>query len=321
MELKNLKDLMEKYQVIIYLVFISLGLLFGIFFEDVASKLDVVLWFMLGGLLFTTFTQVPLSHIKDALKDTRFLSSAILGNFILIPLFVFALLQFTPNNEAIRLGILLVLLLPCTDWFITFTDLGGGDTKHAIAFSPVSLILQIVLLPFYLWLFFGGEFATALVQKEMIFAFVFLIIIPLFLAFIFEKWVDKKSKHRQKHIIKFSYFPVPLLAFVVFIISASQVNVVINEGKLLLLLTIIFVLFLLGSILLAFFMKTLFKLPVKQGRTLAYSFGTRNSFVILPLAITLPEPFAIVVVIVVFQSLIELLGMVFYLWFIPKKFV
>lgn len=312
---------MEKYQIIIYLVFISSGLLFGIFFENFASKLDVVLWFILAGLLFTTFTQVPLSHIQNALKDKRFLLSAILGNFVFIPLLVYILLQFTPNDDAIRLGILLVLLLPCTDWFITFTDLGGGDTKHAIAFSPVSLNLQIVLLPFYLWLFFGGEFATSLVQKEMIFAFVFLIMIPLFLAYIFEKWVDKKSKKRKIYIEKLSYFPVPLLAFVVFIISASQVNLVINEGEILILLTFIFVLFLMGSLLLAFLMKTAFKLPVKQARTLAFSFGTRNSFVVLPIAITLPEPFGIVVVIVVFQSLIELLGMVFYLWFIPKKFV
>ena len=62
-----------------------------------------------------------------------------------------------------------------------------------------------------------------------------------------------------------------------------------------------------------------FALPSVQGRVLAFSFGTRNSFVMLLLALALPSSFELTVVIIVFQSLIELLGMVAYLWWVLKK--
>ena len=44
---------------------------------------------------------------------------------------------------------LLVLLVPCTDWFITFTRLGGGDTLRAITVTPLNLLVQLLLLPVY----------------------------------------------------------------------------------------------------------------------------------------------------------------------------
>jgi arsenite transporter len=83
----------------------------------------------------------------DALRDHRFMGAVLIGNFLLIPLVVWGLLAFLPDDPAIRLGVLVVLLVPCTDWFITFTHLGGGDTRRAIAATPVNLIVQIALLP------------------------------------------------------------------------------------------------------------------------------------------------------------------------------
>ncbi len=56
-----------------------------------------------------------------------------------------------------------------------------------------------------------------------------------------------------------------------------------------------------------------------QGRVLVFSLGTRNSFVVLPLAIALPSSFDLAVVAIVFQSLVELFGMVAYLWWVPKR--
>ena len=43
-----------------------------------------------------------------------------------------------------------------------------------------------------------------------------------------------------------------------------------------------------GAALIAKAFSQMFKLPVAVGRTLAFSLGTRNSFVVLPLAVALP---------------------------------
>ncbi len=55
-----------------------------------------------------------------------------------------------------------------------------------------------------------------------------------------------------------------------------------------------------------------------QGRTLAFSMGTRNSFIVLPFALSLPAGWEIAAIVVVTQSLTELFGMVFCLWFVPN---
>ena len=91
-----------------------------------------------------------------------------MGNFLFIPVVVAGLLMLAPDDPAVRLGILLVLLVPCTDWFITFTQLAGGDTRQAITFAPISLLLQVILLPFYLLVFLGNEFTVSLAHSEML---------------------------------------------------------------------------------------------------------------------------------------------------------
>jgi len=309
---------LEQHQVLIYLVAITCGLFIGNIFPDNIRILETFLWPVLGLLLYSTFTQVPLSHLQEAFADTRFLTAAVTGNFIVLPMVVWGLMILLPDVPAIRLGVLLVLLVPCTDWFITFTHLGGGDTRHAIAFTPVSLLLQIILLPLYLWLFLGENVSVTLVRTEMFLAFAGLIIMPLIAAFLTEKWIDKNT-NRVYLLERLAWCPVPMLAFVVFIIAASQVSIVMNSAFLLGNLLLVFTAFLVISAYVARLIAKLFNLPSSQGRVLAFSFGTRNSFVVLPLALALPPSFEMVVVIIVFQSLVELFGMVVYLWWVPQK--
>lgn len=311
-------DVWEKYQVLVYLTAIVCGLVLGTAIPDRVGVLEWLLWPVLGLLLYTTFTQVPLAHLREAFADRRFMAAAVTGNFVVLPVIVWGLMSLAPDVAAVRLGILLVLLVPCTDWFITFTHLGGGDTRHAIAFSPVSLLLQIVLLPVYLWVFFGGEFAAGVAQREMAAAFAGLILLPLVLAFFTEKWVAQKPG-RQSLLVVLGGFPVPLLAVVVFSIAAAQVGVVSESLGLLAYLALIFVVFLVIAGLLARVIAPLFRLPSGQGRVLAFSFGSRNSFVVLPLALALPSHLELAVVVIVFQSLVELFGMAVYLWWVPRK--
>ena len=309
---------LDKFQVFIYLGAILSGLLIGSASPRTGAALESALWPILGLLLYVTFTQIPLAHVRDALVDFRFLAAAIVGNFVVLPVVVWGLMMLTPDDPAIRLGVLMVLLVPCTDWFITFTHLGGGDTKRAMAFSPVSLMLQIVLLPLYLWIFFGDDLVLTFARGEMLLAFSGLILAPLFAAFLTERWIERDNS-RLSVLEQLAWFPVPLLAGVVLIIAATQVHIVIDSIRILGHLLLVFVAFLLIAGLMARFLARRFRLPPFQGRVLAFSFGTRNSFVVLPLALALPPSYELAVVAIVFQSLVELFGMVVYLWWVPQR--
>ncbi len=312
------RQTLEKYQVLAYLAAIGCGLAVGTVWPGRLGLLEPLLWPVLALLLYTTFTQVPLAHIRQAMADTRFVSAAVVGNFLVIPALLWGVLHLLPADPAVRLGVLLVLLVPCTDWFITFTHLGGGDTKHAIAFSPVSLLLQMLLLPVYLWLFLGEVFVTAVARQEMLAAFAGLILLPLLAAYVTETWIDRHPRRRTV-LERLAWWPVPLLAVVVFMIAATQVHLVTASRGVLGPLLLIFVGYLAVAGVIARILASVFRLPPSQGRVLAFSLGTRNSFVVLPLALALPASFELVVVAVVFQSLVELIGMVVYLWWVPTR--
>lgn len=190
------RDVLEKNQVVVYLVAIAAGLAAGMLAPAGIAGLEILLWPLLGLLLYATFTQTPLTQMREAFGDMRFLAAAITGNFVLLPLAVWGLVSLLPADPALRLGVLLVLLVPCTDWFITFTHLGRGDSRRAIAFVPVSLLLQILLLPVYLTLFLGAEFTASLVHGAMFAAFFGLIVLPLCAAFTTERLAERNETCR-----------------------------------------------------------------------------------------------------------------------------
>jgi ACR3 family arsenite efflux pump ArsB len=313
-----MRDALEQGQVFIYLGAASLGLLAGTVAPGPMGVLEPGIWPVLALLLYVIFTQVRLTELPGALRDGRFLAAAILGNFVVLPGVVWLLLGLVPAHPGIYLGVLLVLLVPCTDWFVAFSRMGGGDASRAIAFTPVSLLLQLILLPFYLWLLLPGEIAVALPRGEMLTAFGLLIVLPLLAAAVTRMWVSAAPGRRKGVLSLAGRLPVPLLALVVFMVAASQVELVLGFVPVLLQVLAVFVAFLVIAVVLARVLATLFALPPAQGRVLAFSFGTRNSFVVLPLALALPVSLEIAAVVIVLQSLVELLGMIVLLRLVPR---
>jgi ACR3 family arsenite efflux pump ArsB len=312
-----MREQLEQHQVWLYLAAILAGISIGWTSPEHTGPWETWLWPTLGVLLYATFTQVPLIHISAAFRDRRFMVALLIGNFILMPAIVGALLLLLPDVPAIRLGVLLVLLVPCTDWFISFTHLGGGDGARAIAAAPVLLVVQLVLLPVYLWLFMGDLAIELAIGTHLLPAFFGLIVTPLILA-----WLTGRLTERHQPVRSFvgglGWLPVPLLALVVFLIAGSQISLVIDSGGSLWSALLVFVLYLIAAAVVGTGLNALLGLTSYVGRTLTFSLGTRNSFVMLPLALSLPDAYAAAVVIIASQTLVELFGMVAYVRVVPR---
>jgi len=216
---------LERHQVWGYLAAIALGLALGTAAPAVAPAFEAVLWPVLGLLLYATFTQVPLVRVGAALGDGRFVAAVLGGNFLAVPLLVAALLPLVPDDAAVRLGVVLVLVVPCTDWFITFTHLARGDAARAIAVTPLILLAQLLLLPGYVWLLVGEGVTAAVPLGHVATAFGALIGLPLALAFATERRAERDGRAL---IERLAWAPVPLLAVVVFLIAASQAGTVVR---------------------------------------------------------------------------------------------
>lgn len=317
----TLQAALERHQVWLYLVAIALGLLVAARWPGTQAPFEAALWPVLALLLYVTFVQIPLLHVREAFADGRFMAANLLGNFVAIPLVLALVLPLFPavaEDPALRLGVVLVLVVPCTDWFITFTALGRGDPARALALTPVNLVLQLLLLPVYLWLLVpGGDLGRAISLGALMPPALALIGLPLIAAAATERWIEA-APERSLWRERLALWPVPLLAGVVFLIAGAQAATVRGAGPVLAAVTPIFVGFLAVTLGLALVLTRAFRLREAAGRTLAFSLGTRNSFVVLPLALALPAGWEAAVVVIVYQSLVELLGMVLWLALVPR---
>ena len=145
------------------------------------------------------------------------------------------------------------------------------------------------------------------------------VLLPLALAVVSERWIEARPGCAALRV-KLAWWPMPLLALVVFLIAGAQVGAVRDALGLMPVIVPLFVVFLLLAALVAKGLARLMRLPTDQGRMLAFSLGTRNAFVVLPFALTLPAGWEVAAVVIVAQSLAELFGMVFYLGWLPRLF-
>ncbi|WP_129659349.1 arsenic resistance protein [Rothia uropygialis] len=320
---RSLRDSLERNQVWVYLLTAAAGLGIGTTLPNSAAVAEALVWPALALLMYATFTQVPLAAIPKTFRDRGFLIASLIGNFLVIPLMAWGLVQWAPGSPAIRLGILMTLVAPCTDWFITFTHMGRGDTARATALAPLNMVVQLILLPVYLRAFADPAFGASVGVRHMVPAAA-LILVPLALAATTDFWLRRhrrrglKANRSSRWVEAFSWFPVPALGLVILLVMTSHASAVVHSLDLLPRVGGIYVLYLAVALVLARCMSVLFKLPKEPARTLAFTYGTRNSFVVLPLALALPSGWELTAVVVIMQSMIELLGMIGYLWLVPR---
>ena len=109
-------------------------------------------------MLFLVFLSVDVGKVRSAFKDVRFLSTALVINFVWTPILAFVLATaFFPGSVDARTGIIMLLVTPCTDWYLVFTGIAKGNVELSSTLLPLNLALQIVLLPLYVLLFTGRD--------------------------------------------------------------------------------------------------------------------------------------------------------------------
>lgn len=268
-------------------------------------------------MLFVTFLQVPLAALGQALRDMRFLGALLIANFVVVPLLVAGLVQFAPAEPLVVLGVLIVLLCPCIDYVVTFSHLGRADARLLLAATPALLIAQMLLLPVYLRIFLG-EGADGIVQAgPFLHAFLWLILVPLALAAVCQIWARRQSAG-EGVTSALGLFPVPATAFVLLIVTAAVLPQLNAALPAVLRVLPIYVGFAAIAPLAGWFVARGFRLDAEAGRAVAFSAGTRNSLVVLPLAFAVPGAIPIVPAIIVAQTLIELLAQPAFIRGLPR---
>jgi ACR3 family arsenite efflux pump ArsB len=268
-------------------------------------------------MLFVTFMQMPITDLGRAFIQARFLTALLATNFIVLPFFVMLLVQLLPADPILRLGVLLVLLAPCVDYVITFSYLGRADARLLLAATPVLLVMQMLLLPVYIGIFLGEEAARLVHPGPFIHALIWLIAVPLILAGLVQFWAARHQAGKWLST-KFELLPVPATALVLFVVIAAVTPQLGPAFEVVLPVIPIYIAFAAIAPLIGWYIGRLFRLNTMAGRSIAFSAGTRNSLVILPLAFAVPGAFPVLPAIIVTQTLVELMCELIYVRLIPK---
>lgn len=308
---------MERFQVPLYLAAISTGVLIGLGAPSAGPALEHVINPALGLLLYVTFLQVPASSFLAAVRDGRFMTTIVAVNFIVVPLLVAAVFWLLPADQAVRIGVLLVLLCPCVDYVIVFSGLAGGDSRRLLASTPVLLLLQMLMLPMFLWLFMGSDLASVVDVGPFVEAFVVLIVIPLTLAWATQWWAANQ-RSGGRFTTGVSTLMVPLMMLVLGVVVASQVPTIDDNWTSVLAVVPVYLAFLTAMALVGAAIGKLAGLDTEGRRAIVFSGGTRNSLVVLPLALALPAGLELAAAVVVTQTLVEVIGMVVYVRVVPR---
>ena len=312
------REKLENNQIWLYVIVLVIAAGFGLIVPDSAGQLDVTISVVIAILMYTMFSQIPFTSLKKSFANRRFILALLTVNFIAVPIVVWLLSKFLPDHPPLLLGIYLVLLTPCIDYVIVFTSLGRGNEKLLLMATPILFVTQMLLLPLYLWLFMGREAVGIVEPGPFLEAFFGLIVIPLGIAIAIQM-LARKAPVGNKILDLSAWLPVPFMALTLFVVVASQIGKLSTYSDLIIKVIPIYVAFMIIMPVVSRFVAKCFKLDTGSGRALIFSGSTRNSLVVLPLALALPDELStLVAAVIVTQTIVELAGSLVYIRLVPN---
>ena len=173
----------NKFQSIIILSMVLIGILLGQI--DIISKYcGHMIMPSLMVMLFLVFIQIPIRDITKSFKNIRFTMAVVIINFVWTPILVYVIGNiFLNDSYQLLIGFVMLMVTPCTDWYLIFTGIAKGNTALSASILPLNFILQLILLPVYIFLIVGSSVEINFI--DLIQSMVISLFIPLILSNIF----------------------------------------------------------------------------------------------------------------------------------------
>ena len=294
--------LVEKIEPLIIFLAVIIGLVFSNI-DMIAQNTDYLITIFLCLMLYGVFLEIPLNELKNSFKNVKFSITSILINFIWTPLFGYFLGSiFLKGNVDILIGFFMLILAPCTDWYLVFTKLAKGDLKLSLSILPVNLILQIVLLPIYLIIFFSS--GNTMDYSQLGYSILTVIVIPFVLAQITKLLF--KTDTKEKIIGLFSNLEILFLALAVFCIFASQGGLLLENLNSVMTIFIPLILFFSANTIIDLLLAEKINFTYSEYASLTMTTLARNSPLALAIAINSFPGHELIAIALVIGPLIEL---------------
>jgi ACR3 family arsenite efflux pump ArsB len=276
-------SLFDKLQPFFVLLSVLVGLILAQIAElaPMASALIVPL---LAIMLYATFLPMPLQQVGHAIRNLNVTTASLGMNFLWTPVLAWGLgAVFLRDAPDLWVGLIMLMVTPCTDWYLVFTSVAGGDVSLATALLPFNLILQIILLPLYLLVF--TRTLVELNPEALFGSILWILMLPLLMAVVSRRWAShwwgKTWLHQQ--VPKITALQVMCLNVAIIAIFTAESGALFERPGLLLQL--------LPPVVLFFWIN--FWIAQALGRRLQLSYATRVCLIYTTLARNSPLSLAI----------------------------
>lgn len=276
----------NKFQSFIILFMVFIGIILGqIDLAQVYSEYLIMPSLM--AMLFLVFIQIPIKDITKSFKNMKFTLTSICINFIWTPILVFILGRvFLGNNPDLLIGFVMLMVTPCTDWYLIFTGIAKGNVALGASILPLNLILQLILLPVYVFLI--GQSSVQMDVLNLLNGVIVSLIIPLFGALIYRKLaISKKGiDYFEKNIVsKACDYQGYFLNIAIVFMFASQGKILLKNPQILLQLLIPVLLFFIINLIVGQFVGRKLNLSHEDNVALNLTTLARNSPIALAIAV------------------------------------
>jgi ACR3 family arsenite efflux pump ArsB len=302
-------DKIEKYQTLIIFSAIPVGLLFGRI-PAVEQYAEIFVTPFLFVMLFGAFLNIPLKDYRKAFANIKFSITTVSINFIWTPLLVWTLGKlFLSDSPVLQIGFIMLMVTPCTDWYLVFTGAVKGNIPLSASVLPANLVFQVVLLPVYL-LIFGGASGTVDVRAVLV-SITVMLLLPFSLAQAGKLLLGKmeNSGKRERVQAVFGSLQTVLLAMAIMAMFAAKGGSLLANLNFVAVLLIPLILFYIINFVLAQSVGRLFRYSYEDTASLTLTTIAKNSPMTLGVALMAFPDEPLIHLIMIIEPLIELPAM------------
>lgn len=269
----------------------------------IVTKIGVflVITLIMLGIDFHKFVNAFTAKVKET-------SIAIGMNFVFIPLLAWAMgWAMLKNYPDLWIGFLLYTLTPCIGWYLIFTDLAKGNTAWGVTLLPWNIVLQLVLLPVYLFIFVG---LVLPIEYSLLFEAIALYLVGPLLASIAVRKVVVSLKgagfFQASVLSRTGGWKMFLLVIVIMSLFLSQPSLGTEEAFSILLLIALLVSFFVIVFAAAILAGYMFGFDYEDTVALVFTTTARNSEAVIGIAIAAFPGYPLVYLAIIIGPMVEL---------------
>lgn len=196
----------------------------------------------------------------------------------------------------------MLILTPCTDWYLVFTKMAKGDLNLNLSLLPINLILQIILLPVYLIIFFSSNNSMSYI--DLGYSILIVIVIPFILAQLTKVILNDDITEKASDF--FSNYQIVFLALAVFAIFNSTGELLFKNLNSVLTIFIPLIIFFITNTIIDLLLSEKINFTYEEYASLTMTTLARNSPLALAIAINSFPGRELIAIALVIGPLIEL---------------